>query len=83
MCDNLFTLPTGIISGFSRVLAGKKGETVEKRDERSGNLGERIPSSLYQFLGGLSSQSHVSCSGGCGMGSVIICSAGGPLKLGF
>ena len=30
MCDNLFTLPTGIISGFSRVLAAKKGETVEK-----------------------------------------------------
>ena len=76
-------MPTGTVSGLSRVLAAKKGETVEKRDERSGNLGERIPSSLYQFLGDLSSQSHVSCSGGCGMGSVIMCSAGGPLNFGF
>ena len=39
MCDDLFTLSTGTISGFSRVLAAKKGETVEKRDERSGNFG--------------------------------------------
>ena len=70
--------------GFSRVLAAKKGETMEKNRMRGlATSGERIPPSLYQFLADLSSESHDSRSEGCGMGCVVICSAGGPLKSGL
>ena len=69
--------------GFSRALAAKKGETMEKNRMRGlETSGEKTPP-LYQFLADLSSESHVSHGEGCGRGRVVICSAGGPLQSGL